>query len=143
MFPIIHCLNALLLNTSTPPVNKQGFFRPSCGVVGCVGWEGGGALWGRGGGEGGRGYPAAYLFVLGEQVGDLARVENIVEVLQHGLDHDLRVGEEEGNVLALHAGLDLFKKLFLSWEDTFGRGQRRSQTALQRKTLTSDGLVTE
>lgn len=51
-----------------------------------------------------------YLLVLWKQVRDLARIEHVVEVLKHGLHHDLGVGEQEGNVLALHARLDLIKR---------------------------------
>lgn len=48
-----------------------------------------------------------HLLVLREEVRDLAGVEHVVEVLEHGLHHDLGVGEEEGHVLALHPCFDL------------------------------------
>ena len=48
-----------------------------------------------------------YLLVLGEEVRDLAGVEHVVEVLEHGLHHDLSVGEKECHVLAFHACFDL------------------------------------
>eukprot|EP00965_Chrysotila_dentata_P189855 6173554-Pleurochrysis_carterae.AAC.1 len=39
--------------------------------------------------------------VVIEEVGHLARVEDVIEVLEEGLGHDLRVGEEEDDGLAL------------------------------------------
>lgn len=53
------------------------------------------------------------LLVLREEVRNLARVEHVVEVLQHSLHHDLGVCEEEGHVLTLHARLDLIKRVFV------------------------------
>lgn len=47
------------------------------------------------------------LFVLREKIRDLARVQHVVEILEHGLHHDLRVREEESGALALHASFDL------------------------------------
>eukprot|EP00966_Prymnesium_polylepis_P179650 4159641-Prymnesium_polylepis.1 len=43
------------------------------------------------------------LVVVVEEVGHLARVEDVVDVLEEGLLDDLRVGEEEGHQLALLA----------------------------------------
>ena len=42
--------------------------------------------------------------ILRKKVRNLARVEHVVEVLEHGLVDDLRVGEEEDGVAALDAG---------------------------------------
>ena len=44
--------------------------------------------------------------VVVEQVGHLARVEDVVDVLEEGLLDDLRVGEEEDDLLALLARLE-------------------------------------
>lgn len=64
------------------------------------------------------------LLVLREEVRNLARVEHVIEVLQHGLHHDLGVGEEEGHVLTLHARLDLKKHVFFRSDIKYGRAAR-------------------
>eukprot|EP00968_Pinguiococcus_pyrenoidosus_P021236 scaffold2724_cov260-Pinguiococcus_pyrenoidosus.AAC.23 len=56
------------------------------------------------------------LLVRCEEVGNLPGVQHVVNVLQHVLHHDLRVGEEEDNVFHRHAGnqhvlLDVLPKL--------------------------------
>ncbi len=44
------------------------------------------------------------LVLRSVQVRHLARVQDIVDVFQEGLAHDLRVGEEEDGRLVVHAG---------------------------------------
>lgn len=59
------------------------------------------------------------LLIALPQIGDLTRVEHVVNVLEEGLIHDLRVGKQEGLLhlidgAGLHHGLDEFVELLSS-----------------------------